>query len=182
MAESLKSKSNVPGVLILLLWFSLQLGLTRDLEAQTLFVAKESGLITFEMVLTIDSMKADPLFDKTKGWFVEYFREANQVIRGEVKPSMIKGTYLTEYAAAMGTKQQYENDIVVRMKDGAVKVTINNLRTVGTSGMAIETIALKDDGTMRTGGMYQKTFKDIESKCQALCASLAAYVKKKSEW
>lgn len=130
-------------------------------------------------------MKADQFYNKTRAWFVEYFRDSKEVIRGENKPEMIKGTFFAKYSAAMGMTQPYENDITVRIKDRAIKVIINNFRTAppGAKGYAIETTGVKSDGTMRSGGAYQKTFKDIEIKCHALTDDLKAYIeKKKKDW
>lgn len=145
--------------------------------AQTpkLFVSPGVGKITYEEVIEVDGKTADEIFKKTKEWFVEYFRSAEDVVRGEIEPSMIKGTFAASYRGAMNTPQGYTNDIIVRIKDGALKVTIDNFEGI-TGAIALERTALKKDGTMRQGTIYQNTFHDIATKCHNLCQQIREYI------
>ena len=148
-------------------------------------MSPETGLVTYERTISFDTIKADQLFNKTMGWFVEYFRNADNVIRGENKPGLIKGTYLTDYSVHGSLNQPIDCDILVRIKDGAIKVIINNFVThPPTKVQSIESLVFKKDGSMKTGfgGVYEKLYKDIESNCISLTENLKASIVKKTDW
>lgn len=156
--------------------------LTAEVSAQELYVAGETGKLTHERIVELPGMTAADIHKKAKVWFTEYFRSSKDVIRGEVEGSMIKGTFITTYIEALNTPVEYENDIVVRIKDGAIKVTIDNIRSV--SGYPLETTMIKMDGTLRKGAGYVKLMKSIEQDCVALVNNLAASLEKpqSSDW
>ena len=140
-------------------------------------LSDETHLITWERVITVDTMRAPQLYDRTRSWFTEYFRSAKDVVRGEDRPALIKGTFVSSYSAGISS-QDYDVDITVRIKDGAVKVVLDRFRT--TAGYAIEMTAVKSDGTIRTGKMYQKTLSDIDAQAEAMVASLTKFLSKTS--
>jgi hypothetical protein len=126
-------------------------------------------------------MPAQKIFDKTKKWFVEYFRNAQEVVRGEVSPEMIKGTFIATY----GDSKELESDILVRIKDNKIKVTINRFidakeNPVINRKMAVEEWAVKNDGTIRPS--VSKQFSLLQLGCTAHVDNLVAYFKKKDDW
>ncbi|SRR5258706_6541976 len=151
-------------------------------SGQTLKVSPDAKLITYDTIINFEGNNAEKLFDKTKAWFVENFRDAKEVIRGENKPDLIKGTFITQYAIPM-SRATYENDITVRLKDGAIKITIN--RFVMDGKTTLEDSSLKRDTGKTTSEfhpMYKKTFIDIQTKWQELATSLKAFIEKKHDF
>ena len=134
-------------------------------------------LITWERVITVDTMRAPQLYDRTRSWFTEYFRSAKDVVRGEDRPVLIKGSFVTSYPAGW-TRQDYTVGITVRIKDGAVKVILDHFETA--PGYGIEMSVVKSDGTIRTGNIYQKTLSDIDAQAEAMVASLTKFLGKTS--
>lgn len=164
-------------ILIFIVFISLKV------RGQELFFNQETKLLTYEVVFHFDSMTADVLFDKSKDWFIAYFRNAKEVIRGESKPTLIKGTFLTAYQTTIGKMgQDFNDDIEVRIKNGAIKLTIHNISQADI-GWGIETITIKDDGAFKTNKIATNAIEDIKNKCHALSESLRAHIAKKaSEW
>ena len=154
------------------------------LFGQRIHVAPETKLLTYDTIFNLEGRTADQLFDKTKSWFVEYFREAKEVIRGELKPSMLKGTFIMGFQQGI-IAHEYESDVQVRIKDGAMKVTINGITHInpnGTRGYPQEANNVKSDGTLRTGGMYTKPLTFLEGRYHELVLSLRAYLDKKDDF
>ena len=151
----------------------------KSFSQHSLFVDSETKLVTFEKVYELDTLKADYIFDKAKEWFIEYFREASEVIRGENKPSLIKGTFINEYFFVF-RKEKFNNDITVRIKDGAIKITINNFRSNGSP--ALENRGIKKGGILRTGDGITKTFVDVDYQCKELSEDLIKFINSKSDW
>ena len=100
-------------------------------QQHSLFIDSTTKLITFEKFCKIDTLKADFIFDKTKSWFIHHFAAAENVIKSENKPNLIKGVFKTDYLGTMEERQNYYNDIEVKIKDGAIKIRINNFKKIG---------------------------------------------------
>lgn len=151
---------------------------------QPLTVNPETKLVTFESIQEIEGTTADKLFDKSKGWIVEYFRDSKEIIRGESRPDLIKGAiilrcegnYVKEYAA----------DLTLRFKDGKVKITIDHLKDAQPNpnageALTVESWGVKSDGTMRPS--MAKQFEMIQLACNSMASNLLAYMqKKKDDW
>jgi hypothetical protein len=146
--------------------------------AQSNLFAVRDGLISYERVEQLDTMKADKIFTKTKEWVIETFNSSKTVIQGESKPSLIKCNYLTSYSAALGMKQKFTNALTLKIKDGAIKITIDNYATEG--GGKLENTALKLDGTMRPS--MKKSFQSMEDEGNRITESLLAFLKKKNDF
>lgn len=149
-------------------------------SAQKLYVSPETKLITCDTVMNIAGKPADQLFDKTKAWFTEYFREAKEVIRGENKPSMIKGSFSLTRNLGLGVKQTWISDVTVRIKDGAVKIVINGIR--GETGFGVESNWVKQDGALRTASSYSKPMEFLQENYKNLFLNLRAYMDKNDDF
>ncbi len=150
-------------------------------NAQKLHVDPTTMLVTYESIVSVDSMKADQIFDRTKGWFVEYFRDAKDVIRGEVKPELIKGTFIATYDVS-----SYKSDIVVRIKDGKLKIVIDHFmdakpNPAAGSVLTIESWGVKSDKITLRSSM-EKQFIAIETGCSSMIDNLQSYLRKKSDF
>ena len=149
--------------------------------AQKLFVSPETKLITCDTIINAEKT-ADELFDKATSWFVEYFPRGGN-IQSAVKPNLIRGSYTIAYSFSM-SKQSYRSDILLKIKDGAIKITIDNMTTLKSNGedsYHIEWMGTKG-GKVKTGAMYAKTNNQIEAQFKALVTNLRAYIDKKSDF
>jgi hypothetical protein len=100
------------------------LGLSQQLKFST-----ETKLITFERVEDLDSMKANLIFSKAKEWLVTN----SATISGEVSPTLIKSSMVAQYPGDMG-QTKYLFDVTLKVKDGAVKVIVDNYKIFMSSG------------------------------------------------
>ena len=144
-----------------------------------LHVDPSTHLVTNDTVVELDSMKATQLFDKTKSWFVEYFRDAKEVVRGEVKSEMIKGTFIGKYDVS-----ELESDILVRFKDGKIKIIIDRFidakpNSITGERLTIESYGVKSDKiTLRS----TKQLSAVELGCNKMIDNLVTYLKKKNDF
>ncbi|MBC8486788.1 MAG: DUF4468 domain-containing protein [Bacteroidetes bacterium] len=147
---------------------------------QTFGLNKETNLLTYEEIINIDSMKAEDIYKKVKEWAILSFRNSEKVIVGENKPTLLKATFIQKYFNGMGVYADYYNTITIKIKDGAVKIIIDDMRM--TSGYKVEGTVYKKDGTLRTGNTYQKIYEDIEFKCKGLIKDLTNFLSKEDVW
>jgi len=150
------------------------------LFGQTFGINSETQLLTFEQVIKADSMKADDIYNKVKEWAVLTFKNSEKVIVGDNKPTLIKATFIQKYFNGMGVYADYYNTMTIKIKDGAVKVIIDDMKM--TSGFNIESTLYKKDGTLKPGQTFQKIHQDVESKCKGLIEDLSKFMTKKSDW
>jgi hypothetical protein len=144
-----------------------------DATCQKLRVLEDTKLISYDTTITFSGMTSEQLFDKTKGWFVDYFRDASKVIRGENKPDLIKGTFIGTYVGQYGTKQDLGSDITVRIKNETITIRIDRFTDGGSS---LESYGLKMDHiTLRPS--YRKTFEDIELQISEMTRKLSNHIK-----
>ncbi|UII26386.1 DUF4468 domain-containing protein [Fulvivirga maritima] len=154
--------------------------LTIQANSQSFGLSSDTNLLTYEEVIKVDGMSSEELFNKVKEWTIETFNNAEKVIVGENKPSLIKARFIQAYFNGLGKNADYYNTLTVRVKDGAVKITIDQM--VMSSGYGVEQTIFKKDGSKRKGQIYQKIHDDIESKCRDLVKNLANYMNKDPEW
>lgn len=146
---------------------------------QTLGLNNETRLLTFEEVIKADSMKADDIYNKVKEWAILTFKNSEKVIVGDNKPTLVKATYIQKSVIGISLFEYYST-MTIRIKDGAIKVTIDDMRLINGVYEKMEPTIYKDDGTIKSG--KTKLFEDIETKCKALTKDLSNFITKKSEW
>jgi len=152
-----------------------------ETAGQTLELNQETGLLTFEGVIYLEGLKSDDLYNKVKEWAILTFRNSDEVIVGENRPSLIKFRFIQSYSNGIGRNVlPCYNSMVTIIKDGAVKFTISNIEWA--QGGSMEYSLYKKDGNQREGGMYKKIYDDVEIKCRSLAADLTKSLSKKDDW
>ncbi len=146
---------------------------------QTFGLNNETRLLTFEEVIRVDSMKSEEIYNKAKEWVILTFRNSEQVIVGDNKPTLVKATYIQKSIIGISLFEYYST-ITIRIKDGAIKITIDDMRLIKGFYDKMEPTIYKDDGTIKSG--KSKLFEDIETKCKALTKDLSNFIAKKSDW
>lgn len=146
---------------------------------QTFGLNSETKLLTFEEVIKVDSMNSEEIYNKAKEWVILTFRNSEQVIVGDNKPTLVKATYIQKSVIGISLFEYYST-ITIRIKDGALKVTIDDMRLIKGFYDKMEPTIYKDDGTIKSG--KAKLFEDIEGKCKALTKDLSTFIAKKSDW
>ncbi len=96
-------------------------------NAQKLYVDGH-GVMTIDTVVNTTVIH-DKAFNIIKKWAITNVQDYNGMVKGEVAPDLIKYLYITDYWAAMGTRQKYSQDVIVDVRDGSVKISLNNFRT-----------------------------------------------------
>lgn len=152
-----------------------------EITAQTLELNPETQRLTFEGVIYAEGLKADDLYNKVKEWAILTFKNSDEVIVGENKPSLIKFRFIQSYSNGVGRNVlPCYNAMVINIKDGAVKFVISEIEWA--QGGSMEYSLYKKDGTQRDGGMYRKIYDDVEGKCRSITADLTKALTKKDDW
>lgn len=145
-------------------------------QGQDLIISPDTGLITYEIVINADSVSADKLFDKAKVWAVETFKSPK--IR-DVKPSLISTVFNIPVNIGLGVTNAFYHDVKIKVKDGAVKLVIDNIyNDVGHD--PAERLFIKDG--VITGKSQKKWLKQINDNCVSLGKSLQSAIEKKDDW
>ena len=152
-------------------------------QEHSLFINSTTKLITFERIYKIDTLKADFIFDKAKNWFIHHFAAADNVIKEENKPTIIKGVFKTSYMSSTGEEHLYYNDIEVTIKYGAIKLRVTNFKHIGMRSLSpLEEMGTTTDGSIKNTRGQKQIFIDIDKKCQKLSEELLKNISSKTEW
>lgn len=145
-------------------------------QGQDLIISTDTGLITYELVINADSISADKLFDKAKVWTVETFKSPKM---RDVKPSLITTVFNIPVNIGLGVTNAFYHDVKIKVKDGAVKLIIDNIyNDVGHD--PAERLFIKDG--VITGKGQKKWLKQINDNCVSLGKSLQSAIEKKDDW
>ena len=147
---------------------------------QTYGLNEETGLLTYEEVLNFDSMKAEDIYVKVKEWAILTFRNSEEVIVGDNEPSLVKVNYITEYFNNI-VYTDFFTSMTVRIRDGAIKVVIDDMREI-TSNNKARSYMFKKEGTLRKWKGYVRAYDEIEAKCKGFTQELAKYILEKDDW
>ena len=144
--------------------------------AQDLIISSETGLVTYEVIVKVDSIKADKLFSKAKIWVIENFK--NPKLK-EVERSLIATVFVLNVNIGLGVTNPFYHDVKIKIKDGAIKMVIDNIyNEIGHD--TAERLFIKDG--VVTGKSQKKWLKQINDNCVLLGKSLQQSIEKKDEW
>ena len=145
-------------------------------QGQDLIISSETGLITYELVIKADSVSAEKLFDKAQVWAVETFKSPKM---RDVKPSLITTVFNIPVNIGLGVTNAFYHDVKIKVKDGAVKLVIDNIyNDVGHD--PAERLFIKDG--VITGKSQKKWLKQINDNCVELGKSFRTAIEKKADW
>lgn len=161
--------------------FMLILLLTASISSfgQTFGLNSETRLLTYDEVVKVDSMKADDIYNKVKEWAILTFKNSEKVIVGDNKPTLVKATYIQKSVIGISLFEYYTT-LTVKIKDGAFKVTMDDMRLINGVYDKMEPTIYKEDGSIKSGKL--KLYEDIETKCKLLSKDLSNFITKKSDW
>jgi hypothetical protein len=155
------------------LFFSLTILLSAFLYAcGTMMGAKASEEARrFEKVIDIPNLSKSDIYIKANAWFVETFNSAESVIEFQDKESgKIMGKYVFSYAEGVYT-YDVRQTISIDIKDGKVRIVINDPYFRTTSGMGQKYYDAKYTPLVTLAGINRATEKWTE-----LSNSLASYL------
>jgi len=147
---------------------------------QTFGINSETKRLTYEDIIKVDSLKADEIYTKVKEWAILTFKNSEKVIVGDNKPSLVKANFVTQYFNG-AVKTDFLNTITIKIRDGAIKIIIDDI-TAYPNGYDFEAFIYKKDGTQRTGGNYVKGYNDVESQCKSLVSNLSKFLTTDDSW
>ncbi len=144
-----------------------------------------SGEINYTEVVNVDtSIKKDELFNRTKAWFVDNYKSANDVIQMQDKDAGIimgKGIFTYGYNPVSLSDRVTVNishTVKIYVKDGKYKYEITDLsgRYYSTGGYS--NLVIKNDGIGYNKRNYEKLCESINASVLQTIASLKKAMQK----
>ena len=142
------------------------------------YLSVQEGLVTYERVEQLDTMRAPYIFSKSKEFIIEKFSGPVDKIQGESKPSILKAFVFLTYDV-----DKYTAELTIKIKDGAVKVTITHYMIQLTSGVT----SLDGKSQLPLEGQFvdinkafakqKKSLTAAENAGNSLTESLVKYIK-----
>jgi hypothetical protein len=167
MKTILKNPSLKLGILMFVM-FSVQRA-----AGQSLKVIDEH--ISIDTLFATTKSKADA-FNAVKIWMIQNVPDYKSLAQGEVAGELLSTKMVVKYWAAMGTKQQYLQDLNVTFADGQVKVKVDKLKTFvpgGGKGYEADKTFLDGAGRLKSSSMNTKWYRDVEAKFKSLSSDIA---------
>lgn len=144
-------------------------------EAQKLRVTPERTLLIDTTIVVNGLTSSEETFKYIKTRCIENISNYNEMLKGEVEPTLIKLLELKTYWAAGGTRQQYSQDLTIRIDGNKIYLAVDNLHTYvkqegksvketvseGTKWGAANNFFIKKDGTLKN---YQKFYDDVSDQ------------------
>jgi hypothetical protein len=141
-------------------------------KAQKLHVTPDRTLLIDTTIVITGLSSSEETFKFIKTACVENISNYNDMLKGEVEPTLIKLLEIKTYWAAGGTRQQYSQDLKFKIDGNKVYISVDNLATyIGEKGKsAKETVSegttwgsaskffIKKDGTLRN---YPQFYNDV---------------------
>lgn len=173
-----------------LLFISLLLSLGLTTQSQTL---------EYEEVFSVDSnITKDELFNRARSWFVDYYKDANEVLQVSDKESgELIGAAIYKYSFLVGGGRMamtIDYRVSVKMKEGRYKVSIYNLYNSKSSnngstpynGIGEITENHKENkrwlNPKRYGKMTMSIRAYVEVIYQSLFAAMSKPIEKEEDW
>ena len=160
---------------IVFLCVAVIVGLVNECQAQDMILS-ESGLVTYELVISSEGVSADKLFDKSKIWVMEHFKSKQMQ---DSKPLLITTVFNYNVNIGLGVTNPFYHDLKIKVKDGAVKLIIDNIyNDVGHD--PAERLFVKDG--VITGKSAKKWLKQINDNCVNIGKSLQTAIVKTDDF
>ncbi|MCH8903615.1 MAG: DUF4468 domain-containing protein [Bacteroidetes bacterium] len=107
-------------------------------------VNEETGLVTFEGVITVEGFTKDQLYENAISWFEEFYKNPLSVFKEkDAEAGKIKGRHRIKIFRTENEKQYQAHlvryDISLFVKEGKFKYTLTNFKTEATKPIPIET-------------------------------------------
>jgi hypothetical protein len=128
------------------------------------------GKVSFEQVITLDSMSAAEIHEKTLNWFGSHFKSAKDVITSNTS-SRITARWYAEFCGMMC--DDYFTPIIIDIKDGKAKFLITNIED------GLNELLIVRGERWRT--QFNPVRIDTEKKINALFRSLEKELKKEAK-
>src|SRR5688500_8971235 len=114
--------------IIKIVLFALLTLLTSLAYSQTVHVTTERKMI-IDTTLHFDGQTDEAVFTAIKKWCVMKTPNYNDMLKGELSPTLIRMLKLSEYWALGGSKQSYSSDLTFEIKGSQLHITLSNLMT-----------------------------------------------------
>jgi hypothetical protein len=137
--------------------------------AQTIQIDSLTNVYQSKMVIQMDTLKKDLLYNKTKEWLTIYYKSANDVIQLADKESykiIVKGNFTTNLFMKEGL---IGHTLIIDFKDGKIRCIYSDFSysSTGSGNIAFESNSL---------GFKKKIFLETEDNIKASIDNLKNYI------
>jgi hypothetical protein len=141
-------------------------------KAQKLHVTPDRTLLIETTIIISGVSSSEETFKLIKTECIEKISNYNDMLKGEVEPTLIKLLEIKTYWAAGRTRQQYSQDLKFKIEGNKVYISVDNLATYveekgksakekvseGTTWGSANKFFIKKDGTLRN---YPQFYNDV---------------------
>lgn len=150
--------------------------------AQAKFVAHKTELQTDQDVFEVSNTPASELYQLSKVWISETYKNPDRVIVGDVENKLLKvnGYSQIPTKGVLGnTSLNMKYSLQIDFKDDKIKVNISSLEGVQPTNYSM---FFKKDGNRRDTKEVQRYLTDLESYFNNLVDNLLAKLKNDNDW
>ena len=157
-------------------------------------ISSNAQRLEYEQVFQVDStITKDELFSRAHSWFVDYYKDASEVLHVKDKESgELVGAAIYRYSHVVGLVRMdrvIDYRISIKIKDGRYKVRVYNLYNSKCSngggipydGIGEITENHKENNQWLNAERYDEMIMSIQAYVQVLCKSLSTTMSKPIE-
>ena len=150
--------------------------------AQANYVAFKTEMKADQDVFEISNTPASELYQLSKVWISEMYRNPDRVIVGDVENKLLKVNGYAEIPTkgVLGnTTLNMKYSLQLDFKDDRIRVNISGLEGISPTNYSM---FFKRDGSRRDTKEVQRYFTDLEHYCNTLVDSLVEKLKNNDDW
>ena len=127
--------------------------------SQTIKINSEKNIIV-DTVVTLDTIKANIIYDAIKKWAQTNFNNVKEVTVLD-SPSEIQFRFIKKLSNGIGDVP-YKITLNIKIKDAKMRLEYSNM-SWAEGGTSFESVYIKNDGTLRDNKPSKNTFKACEA-------------------
>lgn len=136
------------------------------------------GIARMQKVIEVAGRPAADLYAAAYKWLGKSFKNPDEVLKGHLEGEMLRGqgSDMVDVGGAVAVQNHYQFNFLIEVKDGRVRITLDQFVVGVGPRYSLETYLYKASGEERTNVQARTMKKDITADMNALISSLESYL------